>query len=118
MEKRLKDARLNPYSIPVRVSMTNQLITSTLFYMVQLWPGDVKDLEWLDREIKHFILNGQEDIRKAPIEYAVLLRPKDQGGFGLISIKAQFYAMVAIFILWAAADGDLSEVRGGAKDFS
>lgn len=96
MEKRLKDARLNPYSIPVEVAMANQLITNTLFYIVQLWPGDLKDLEWMDREIKHFVWNGQEDTRKSPMEYADLLRPKDQLGFGFILVKAQFLAMAVI----------------------
>lgn len=36
LEKCLKDTWLNPYLIPVRVAIANQLITNTLFYTVQL----------------------------------------------------------------------------------
>lgn len=130
MEKRLNDARLNPYSIPVRVAIANQLISSTTWYIVQLWPGTLVELEKIDRDIKCFIWNGQEDSKRPKVAYEILLRAKIRGGFGLILVRTKFTAMAGTSILWAIANtehtlqhiirakiGDMSKVAGGVRDF-
>lgn len=53
LEKRLRDVKLHPYSIPVIVdqAIADQAIANTLWYFLQLWPGKMADLEWTDKEI-------------------------------------------------------------------
>lgn len=60
LDKRLHDARLNPYSIPVKVVVANQMINNMFSYTIQLWSGDIKDLEWIDKEVKDFSGMGKK----------------------------------------------------------
>lgn len=60
LEGRIFKARKHPYSLKVRVSIANQLVNSTLWYMLQLWMGDTTQLERFDGMIKDFIWSGQE----------------------------------------------------------
>lgn len=55
LEKRLKIARKSPHNLMVWVQIANQLISSVLWYMLQLWPGDFDFLEMLDNLVKDFI---------------------------------------------------------------
>lgn len=55
LKKRLHDARLNPYSILVRVVVANQMVVNTFWYYIQLCPGKFVDLKAIDKEIKAFI---------------------------------------------------------------
>lgn len=64
LERRLVAAKLHPYPILVRVALANQLVSSTLWYTVELWPETMADLEDMDREIKKFVWSGQEDSRR------------------------------------------------------
>lgn len=131
LERRLQDGWLNPYSIPVCVVIANQMICSTAWYSIQLWPGSFDDLKRMDKAIKSFVWGGQEDTKRPKVAYEILLREKDKGGFGLISMMAQFVAMAVVSILWASGDGDhtlqhiikekireLLTVRGEWPDFS
>lgn len=56
--------------------------------------------------IQNFVWSGQADSKKSRVEYIVLIRPKSKGGFGLISMRAQFTTMARTFILSVAVDGD------------
>lgn len=91
----------------------------------------MRDLDAFDRVICNFLWSGQVDSKKPRVEYAILLRPKSNGGFGLIFVRAQFVAMAGVFILNASTDGDgtlqhivcknigdFSVVQSGNHDFS
>lgn len=103
---RLKDARLNPYSIPMRVVVANQMVSSSLWYIIQLWPGKIQALEDLDRQIRNFVWSGQEDYTQPRVDYETLLLPKDNRGMGLILVKCQFCTLAGSLILWSTREGD------------
>lgn len=70
----------------VCVQIANQFIVSVLWYMLQLWPGDLNFLVKLDNLVKDFIWSDQDVEKKSSIKYSILLLPKEEGGLGLISI--------------------------------
>lgn len=55
LEDRLQKAHINPYTLSIRVAIANMLISSTLWYMLQLWTGDMKALAEFDRLVRDFI---------------------------------------------------------------
>lgn len=79
-------ARKNPQNLMVCVQIANQFIVSVLWYMLQLWPGDLNFLVKLDNLVKDFIWSDQDVEKKSSIKYSILLLPKEEGGLGLISI--------------------------------
>lgn len=98
---------------------------------MQLWPSSLDTPVQFDKEIKKIVWSGQEDSKQPRVAYAIFLRPKSKGSFGLISMKAQFIAMARVFILNVATDGDgtlqhiidknigdLPTVHNGDHDFS
>lgn len=108
------------------VVVANQMISNSLLYIIQLWPGRMQALDDLDKQIQNFVWSGQEDFKQPRVNYReTLLLPKDKGGRGLISVKHQFCTMVGGLILWSIGEGDqmlqhiikkklgdLSEVQG------
>lgn len=60
----------------------------------------------MDRKIKDFIWSGKEEHKRPRIRCATLLKPIDEGDLGLISIKAQTFAMVGKMMLKITQEGD------------
>lgn len=105
LDKRLHDARLNPYSIPIKVALANQMINSALFYTIQLWPRDIR--VWSGSTRRSNILYGMSKrIQKGVSRICSPAAAQGLGGFGLILSKAQFFAMAAILVLWKTTNGE------------
>lgn len=48
LDKRLQIARRLPQTLKLRVHLVNQFVSSTMMYMLQVWPGDPTFLQGLD----------------------------------------------------------------------
>lgn len=131
LDHRLQLARKNPQSLVVRVKIANLLVISALGYMATLWTRSLAQLELMDRVIKDFIWSGQATGKTCQVDYATLIRPKDKGGMGLISVKHQTMAKVGKVMLWSVGEGehtlqwilrakiaDLSTRRRGLRDYA
>lgn len=90
----------------MRVIVANQMVSSSLWYIIQLWPGKIQALEDLDRQIRNFVWSGQEDYTQPRVDYETLLLPKDNRGMGLILVKCQFCTLAGSLILWSTREGD------------
>lgn len=49
LEDRLQKAKIRNYSLVSRVSIANQMIGLAIWYMAQLWTGEVEQLEEMDQ---------------------------------------------------------------------
>lgn len=76
LEDWLQKARLNPYLLVVRVNLVNQLVSSTLWYMLQLWTGDWEQLELFDRMLRDFIWSGQDFSKNPRVDYLTINVPR------------------------------------------
>lgn len=99
LEKHLQYACKKFYSLAMRVLVANQLITSACWYMLQLWPGKKEVLEAFDKKVKDFVWSGKDMGRRPRVDYETILKPRDQGGLGLISFKAQKTTMAGKAVL-------------------
>lgn len=106
LENRLSYARKNIYSLAMRVTLANQLVGNACWYMLQIWLGKKEVFEKFDKKFNDFVWSGKELGKRPCVDYATILKPKDQGGLGFISFKVQTTAMVGKAIMWAAQDGD------------
>lgn len=62
LEAKLCEAKTRHHTLVTRVNIVNQLISSTIWYMTQLWTGKMKKLEEVDRQVKDFMWSEMEDI--------------------------------------------------------
>lgn len=60
LEDRLVKVRLQHHTLLVRVDIANQLISNTMWYMLQVWLGEITQLEAMDGKIKDFIWSWKE----------------------------------------------------------
>lgn len=60
----------------------------------------------MDLVIKDFVWSGQATGKCSHVDYATLIRAKDDSGLGLISVKHQTMAKVGKVMLWIVGDGD------------
>lgn len=106
LEHRLQLAKLNPQSLVVRVKIANLQIISALGYMAMLWTGSLQQLDHMDHIIKEFFWSSQENGKWPRVDYATLIRPKEEGGMGLIPVKHQIMARVRKALLWVLGEGE------------
>lgn len=68
LEERLKRARKCPYTLAYRVAIANQLVSNSMMYMFNLWPGERKQLKDFDDLIHDFVWSGLEMGKKARMD--------------------------------------------------
>lgn len=81
LEVRLQQARLNSYSLSVRVLIANQMVNSMIWYMLQLSTDTVDELKRFDNLIKDFVWSGQEFSKCPRVDYQMLMAPIEEGGW-------------------------------------
>lgn len=106
LETRLLKAKLNHYSLNTWVSIANQLVISANFFMLQLWTGNVEQLEKMDNEVANFIWSGSDGNFRHRMSYDIITKSKVEGGLGLISFKTQTMAQAGKTILWVGSNGE------------
>lgn len=73
--------------------------------MHEVWPGDMSFLKDLDNQVKAFIWDGQEDSYRPRLDYSILIRFTEEGGLGVILIKAHTIAIAGKRMLWITTNG-------------
>lgn len=131
LEDRLTKARKSQHSLVDRVTIANQFISSSLWYLLNLWSGDLMELDGLDKLIRDFIWSGQDMGKLSRVDYKTMKKAKKDGGMGVLSIKEHTIALAAKLILWVPIEGDhtlqyiirkkigeMLEKRWGRQDYS
>lgn len=131
LEDHLKHAQKGLYVLVLRVAIYNQLISCVMWYMLQLYPGDLAILDQFDKLVKEFTWSGKETKLRTRVNCCIITRAKDRGGLTLNSFRAHTTAIAGKFILWTVGEGDttlqailrgkiadLSKRRWGRRDFS
>src|SRR5450759_568646 len=102
----LKKAKRTPFNFMERVSLINQLILGSMWYVVTLWSGNDKELHGIEKEIVNFLWVGQKESSHPRVSIEVLFQAKQHGGLGLILLKAQVACLATKILLWVALAGD------------
>lgn len=121
LENRLTRARRNPLSLMARVTIANNLIMGSLWFMLQLWVGDEKQLKIWEKCICEFIWDGKEGKYRPRVAFELICLPKSRGGLGLIHLSKQTAALAAKIIIWALSSGTHTLqiiIRGKIKELS
>lgn len=106
LEERLRRARKCLYTLAFRVAMANQLISNSLMYMLNLWPGDRKKLKEFDSLIRDFVWSGQYTGSRPKVDYETMKRAMDDGGLALLSTEEQTIALTIKMMLWIVQEGE------------
>jgi hypothetical protein len=101
LEVNLKNSKKNPASLIARVTIVIHLIDASLWFLLTLWPGDMKTLEQMQNKVTKFVWAAKKSKARHRISFSTICRPKREGGLGLISIPAQTRALSGRFIIWA-----------------
>lgn len=105
LQQDLSRWRKRPTSLMGRVTIVNHLILSKLWYTLTVWTGSMWTLENLQRAVVQFIWQGQNPWGRSRVNLETLIKPKSDGGLGLISIPHQVRALAGGFITWALLEG-------------
>lgn len=97
--------RAKSSSLMARVMVASHIITSSLWYMLTVWPGKPSFLESLQKKVIRFIWAGSNATTRHRVKAKIITCPKRLGGLGLISIPLQTRALAGLIILWAIQDG-------------
>jgi hypothetical protein len=61
LDKILDKSKMNPTLMPSSMVITKQLMQSSLWYLLTLWPGSDAELKEIDRRIVRFLWAGQKE---------------------------------------------------------
>lgn len=131
LERCLQKSRAQPHTLVLWVAIANQMVSISIWYMVQLWPNDSAMLDEWDGLVKDFVWS-YTDTRKCPrVDFQTITKPRKEGGLGLISISSHTIISATKAILWTMQEGeqtlqciykekivDLLEQIWGLRDFA
>jgi hypothetical protein len=100
LDSALEKSRKNPYNLHTRDVVSNHLITASLWYMLTLWNGTVKELKALQKKVNSFVWAGQRQSARHRVDEQTICMPKKDGGLGIISIMAQTSALAGKMFTW------------------
>lgn len=105
LDKKLVLLRLRPHSFMARVLVVNQVLMGSLWYLLTVWCGSVRELHDIRMVLINFLWAGQEISARHSIKFQTLAISKMEGGVGLISFEPQVAALSARLIRFVMADG-------------
>lgn len=105
LERGLQQLQINPTSLIGRVTTINNLILSSLWFVVALWVGLDSELKAYEKEITRFLWSEQGQRKRHRVVEFILYLLRENGGLGVLSIQHQWHALAGKFILWAMKPG-------------
>lgn len=104
LQRKLKRVGANMTNLIIRVTLVNQYILAALWYLLNLWPRNNKDLEELERLVHKYIwTQSNSTIHK--MDALTLYLSRANGGLGALSLSHQVFALATKLTMWALSTG-------------